>query len=129
MNKLLRITIVYLTTGLLLLTSCKEEYTDRYPSYEKAKQEGLFDKGWIPVELAFNAVTDTYPHTNLDFNTCIFSCKLPASNGIKRNKTSHIMETVSLKKKHIVNLDGLSLANSVLSNGQQTLPFSKSQKH
>ena len=36
----------------------------------------LFEKGWIPKDLAFQSMTEIYQRTNVDLNTCVFSYNL-----------------------------------------------------
>ena len=77
LKKLNGMILITLTIMLTLLQSCDfDQVEDKYADYNSAFNDQLFEKGWIPLELAFNSMTDIYQRTNVDLNTCVFSFKL-----------------------------------------------------
>ena len=57
--------------------SCSfDQVESKYDDYVSAKQDGLFDKGWIPTTMTYESMTNIYQKTNIDINTCIFSFNL-----------------------------------------------------
>ena len=67
--------------SIILLTafsqSCSfDQVESKYDDYVSAKQDGLFDKGWIPTTITYESMTNIYQKTNIDINTCIFSFNL-----------------------------------------------------
>lgn len=63
--------------SLTLLQSCDFDHVEvKYSDFDSANKDRLFEKGWIPADLAFNSMTDIYQRTNIDLNTCVFSFNL-----------------------------------------------------
>ena len=61
-------------------TSCNYDIIEsKFTNYDEAMDENYFDKGWIPKELANNAMKEIYVKNDLDRNTCIFSYHLPST--------------------------------------------------
>lgn len=76
-KKLNGMLLITFTMILTLFHSCDfDQVESKYADYSSAKKNNLFQKGWIPYDLAFKSMTDIYQRTNLDLNTCIFSFKL-----------------------------------------------------
>jgi hypothetical protein len=62
---------------LITLQSCNPDQTVKtYASYDLAKKDNLFEKGWIPAALEYPSMTSIYVKTDLDHNTCVFYYKV-----------------------------------------------------
>ena len=73
--------LIILTISLTFLNSCDLDHKEnKYSDFDSANEDRLFEKGWIPADLAFKSMTDIYQRTNLDLNTCVFSYKLSKSD-------------------------------------------------
>ncbi len=69
--------LITFTMIFTLFHSCDiDQVVSKYADYNSANKNDLFQKGWIPYDLAFKSMTDIYQRTNLDLNNCIFSFKL-----------------------------------------------------
>ena len=93
-----------ITAVLLMATSCNFEQTkNTYATYEKAKNDGLFDKGWIPSELEYKSITDVFQLTSADYNTCIFNFT------ISKNEIEGLRKKVKPTSEKLTVLDGLTI--------------------
>ncbi|SDB97159.1 hypothetical protein [Williamwhitmania taraxaci] len=67
--------LISILTILMSINSC-DQVEQKYLNFNKAKQDELFRKGWIPNEFTFESMTNICQHTNLDLNTCFFQFNL-----------------------------------------------------
>ena len=96
-KKLNGMLLITFTMILTLFHSCDfDQVESKYADYSSAKKNNLFQKGWIPYDLAFKSMTDIYQRTNLDLNTCIFSFKLSKTD-IEAVKKKHCPQKLILK--------------------------------
>ncbi|MGL5467385.1 MAG: hypothetical protein ACRDCT_04240 [Shewanella sp.] len=56
-----------LFTTLMLVTGCSDIAKSRYNTYEQAKSDGLFQRGWLP-DILPQSTTKIEVNNNLDLN-------------------------------------------------------------
>jgi len=93
--------------SIILLTafskSCNfDQVESKYDDYVSAKQDGLFDKGWIPKAITYESMTNIYQKANIDINTCIFSFSLSQTD-IDKLSDKILLTQISYEKLHGIN--------------------------
>ena len=96
--------LIFLTLVLTLIQSCDfDQVVNKYSDFNSANKDKLFEKGWIPAELAFESMTNIYQKTNLDLNTCVFSFNLSNAD-IETLKQNILPTKITFEKPRIVNI-------------------------
>ena len=55
-----------------MLFACSDQNETSYKTFEIAKKNNFFSKGWIPKDLVFESMKNIYLKNNLDTNSAIF---------------------------------------------------------
>lgn len=58
---------LFLLSALLVLGACSDVVKSKYATYEQAKSDGLFERGWIP-DLLPESTTQIEVNNDLDLN-------------------------------------------------------------
>jgi hypothetical protein len=96
--------LIFLTLVLTLIQSCDfDQVVNKYSDFNSANIDKIFEKGWIPAELAFESMTNIYQKTNLDLNTCVFSFNLSNAD-IETLKQNILPTKITFEKPRIVNI-------------------------
>ncbi len=95
--KLRRQFVLFSTILITMLFSCNlDQVENKYSNFKEAKENGVFEKGWIPKIFIVESMTEIYLLTNLDRNTCIFTY-LTSENDLDRIKT--LIQPLDSKKE------------------------------
>ena len=114
---------------MISILACDFDQNERkYKTYEDAKLDNLFEKGWIPKELIYRSMSNIIVKSNLDLNTCFFAYNLSskdlenikgkiASGQLKYKKT----ERIDIPKSETKQIDKLDKYSFVLLNKTDTI--------
>ncbi len=88
--------LIALSTFLL---SCNlDRVTTEYTTFEQADKDNFFEKGWIPIELVNEEITDIYLQNDIDINTFIFSFRTSEMPISFDNETDLQNESIELHR-------------------------------
>ena len=112
-----------------MLFSCNlDQVENKYSNFKEAKENGVFEKGWIPKIFIVESMTEIYLLTNLDRNTCIFTY-LTSENDLDRIKmliqpleSKNIIKNVPHSKQWIDSIEKLQ-HNFIITNDKTDTTF------
>lgn len=113
-NSILKTLAKFILLGIsILLFSC-DRITNKYPSYNSAKEDKLFEKGWIPEEVVYESMINIYQQTEIDIGNCVFHFNLNQSDIIEvkeklqpTTKKLEVIHGISTSSKWIKDINNL----------------------
>lgn len=121
---------------MISIFACSSDQNEKkYNTYEEAKLDNLFEKGWIPKELVYNSMSNIIVKNNLDLNTCFFSYNLSQRDfeNIKSKIHSDKIEykkpeRIDISKSEIEKINMLNKYSFVLPNKTDTIQIATDAK-